>query len=549
MKKARKALLAAVLAGTMILTGCSSGRANVSAGNTSGAEPAGTEAEGGMTAETKAAAARSSSEDAGKVVVNLNSSEQLTNLNPYTMANSGNYVHAEMIYDQPYLSDHMGGMTPGIVTSYDISGDGLTITLHVRDGVTFTNGDVCDGKDVFCTFDYICKNKDTLAAVSSVWKELAEVKLVDDHTVDLVLKEKKSNLEIAFGYVWIFSDEMFEAEGEQMFANGHLVGTGPWKFVKWVDGQYSKYERNPDWWGWNGQESNVDIVYIWYMTENSTAVSAAISKNLDFVEVEADLASMLDGQNEVELVTGVSEVMYYLGLKCNEPPFDDVNARLALAHCIDREAIVEGIMGGGRVMNNNFTSKLLGYKDTELKAYDPELAKQYLEKSGYDGRTLELYTRGPLLNGEDVLVAVGSYMEAVGFKVNINIVETATFVQIRKDAEYDVYLVNMGSYDLDPLTQYLTPVVRQDCYSTGYSNEELFGLIDLANQEYDKDKKKEYLEEICQIMYDEQGPQIGIFQPMKHYGVRKGLNGINMTMCSGTYFRYVSVDNPEAWKK
>ena len=69
----------------------------------------------------------------------------------------------------------------------------------------------------------------------------------------------------ALGYTFILSDEDLEKYGDQMWAQGVVNGTGPWKYDEWIDGQYVKFTRNDDF--WKGRNTNVDEVYIWYISE------------------------------------------------------------------------------------------------------------------------------------------------------------------------------------------------------------------------------------------------------------------------------------------
>lgn len=483
------------------------------------------------------------------IILNLSDNENLSNINIYNNASSPNYSFAEMIFDSLLQTDHTGNETPGICKEYDLSEDGCTVTMHIQEGVKFHDGSDCNADDVLATMQFILDNLPTLGTMSGRWTTLVSAEKVDDSTVQLNLSAPVANLEIDMAYTYVLSSDDLAQYGGDMFTKGIMNGTGPWKYVEWVDGQYSRFARNDDY--WRGQKSNVDEIYVWYIREANAAIASYISKSIDYItRVDYDLLPMLDQvKDQSNINVALAEVMYYLQFKMDgKAPSSDENFRKAFMHAIDRESLLD-LVGGGAVINDIYTAGCPGHRD-DLAAitYDPAKAKEYLAKSNYNGETLQFYSRNDITGAEAMLTAMADYLGQVGINVQVNIVDGASFNTIRKEGTYDVFMVNVGTYDGDPLSQYLVPRILQDCHSHGYVNDALNALISSAASDFNEESRVATLEQIDQIMYDLQGPIVPVLQYDKYSCVRKGIEGLNETTCAGTYYRDVYVDEA-VWGK
>ena len=286
-----------------------------------------------------------------------------------------------MVFDALYVSDHGGNCKPCICTGYDLSEDGKEVTLHIAEGVKFFDGSDCDADDVYTQMKYIAEHKDEMALFATNWKYLESAEKVDQHTVKLYLSEPFFSLEISLAYTYIAKAEEIEQYGANLFSSvPSLNGTGRWKLEEWVDGQYLKYVRNYDYWQ-GGDFTNVDILYVWFITDPTAQNAAFINGEIDFIDnVNVDLRSMLDVvADQCTMKEQIKETMYYLQFKMDgKAPTSDQNLRFAIMHAVDRDAFCT-LMGGGTVMNDFFTTHAEGHQpDKPAIGYDPELAKDCL---------------------------------------------------------------------------------------------------------------------------------------------------------------------------
>ena len=518
-------------------------------GSTASTQPAGgdsTAAAGSENSETGSSGGTSAYVDVdGKVVVNLQREDGIQSLNIWNYTSGPNYMFAEMVFDALYSSNHGGDCEPLICTGYDLSDDQKEVTLHIAEGVKFFDGSDCDADDVYTEMQYIAEHKDEMALFATNWKYLEKAEKVDDHTVKLYLSEPFFSLDISLAYTYIAKAEEIEQYGSSLFSSvDTLNGTGRWKLDEWVDGQYLKFSRNTDYWQ-GGDFSNIDTLYLWFISDPTAQNAAFINGDIDYINnVNVDLKSMLDPvADQCEITNSISEVMYYLQFKMDgKAPTTDQNLRYAIMHAIDRDAFCS-LMGGGLVMNDFFTTHAEGHQDSlEALKYDPELAKEYLAKSSYNGEELVLLSRSDISYADSIMTAMADYLNQIGIKTRVDMVDTATMNTRRTDGDYDIFMVNLATWDGNALTQNLVPRVVQDMHSNGYKNDELNAKIMEAFGDMNKETRVKTLEEVDNILYELQGPIVPLMQVMRSSCIRKGLTGLIENPLSGYIFTNVTVE-------
>ena len=522
------------------LTGCGGGSSNSAASAPAG----GAEQAGGTEAQSTAAGTGYVDAD-GKVVVNLQRTEGMQSLNIWNYTSGPNYAFAEMVFDSLYVSDHGGNTQPCICTGYDLNEDNTEVTLHLAEGVKFFDGSDCDADDVYAEMKYIAEHKDEMALFATNWKYLESAEKIDQHTVKLYLTEPFFSLDISLAYTYIAKAEEIEQYGAELFSSAEkLNGTGRWKLEEWVDGQYLKYSRNYDYWQ-GGDFTNVDTLYVWFIKDPTAQNAAFINGEIDFIDsVNVDLKSMLDPvASECTMEVQQKETMYYLQFKMDgKAPTSDQNLRYAIMHAIDRDAFCT-LMGGGLVMNDFFTTHAEGHQDSlEAFKYDPELAKEFLAKSNYNGEELVLLSRSDIEYADSIMIAMADYLNQAGIKSRVEMVDTATMNSRRTDGDYDIFMVNLATWDGNALTQNLVPRVVQDMHHNGYVNEELNSLIMDAFGDMNRETRVATLEKVGDMLYELQGPLVPILQIIGTPCVRNGLTGLIENPLGGYIFTQVAVD-------
>lgn len=404
MKLFRK-VMSGLLAGSLILSlvACGAGSGATETGDPSGNGAVGT-----------------SSASGDEIVVNVSDNVTLINLEVYANNNSCEFLYADLVFDPLYYGDRQGNNSPCICTSYDLNEDGTEVTLHIKEGVKFHDGTDLNAEDVVATFEFMLRNMDTLGLASAVWSNLESVELIDEYTCKITLSQYFATFENSLTYTWILSDEDIEQYGDDFQSAERVInGSGPWKFVEWQDGQYARYTPNQNYWDPDAV-SNIDTLNVWFVNQENAKVSGITSGNLDYTQsLRSDMVPMVENLEGVEVIEYTSDVMYYMQFDCAEDSiFSDPNARKAAAYALDVNTVL-GLVGGGEKMNCMFLPSLLGYDESiEGYEYNPDLAREYLAQTDYNGEKLTLYARNDLVAIDDVMAVFIQNLVDVGFNIS-----------------------------------------------------------------------------------------------------------------------------------
>jgi peptide/nickel transport system substrate-binding protein len=482
--------------------------------------------------------------------LNIALSENVVDLDPHNANNMASYQPVYMVYDSLVESDHVGHYTPSLATGWKFSPDGCTMTLKLRKGVKFHNGEKFDSADVVCTFERILEDK-TLA-VSNYWTLLKSVKAIDDYTVQLVTAKPYSGMMLSLVITAIIPNEAYAKYGKKLFTDQIMYGTGPWKFDKWVDGQYFHVTKNKNYWNKKFNSYYKDI-YVRRVAEPSTAIAGHIAGQIQaYVAnggINLDMLRLYKGhENKIKLIKIKTATTIFIALQCGKDSvFNDINARKAFDYAIDRQSIVKHIYGDAVVPRSFMPKGMPGYSDAiPTYVYSPKKAKEYLAKTSYKGSLITITGNKATKKGEEVLLAVSEMLNAVGFNTKVNIVESATLDEMRASGKYDAYIMgNMLQCGVP--TRTLNMRIRNDVHHSYYKDPELNALIDKYNTELNVKAGNKLLTEIL-MKWREASVHSYVAQLVATYAVDYGVTGIGLYEDGYYSFKYASY-NPKQGTK
>ena len=495
---------------------------------------------GGSSEEVATVSTTTSLENKTEVTVAV--TQNLVSLDVGTSPSGASLAVFDMIYDFLVDSDHNGGFHPQLATYWEVSEDGLTWTFHLREGIKFHNGEDFTSDDVVYTIERMAENPSKYPLYSANNFSLIEkVEAIDDYTVAFTTTEPFGALLTSLSSLAIIPADAVRELGDSFFTEGYCYGTGPWKYEEWIDGQYISLVRNDEYWG--GQTSNVERVIIRFITESSSIVAGIISGTIDATgRVPSDMLSQFNGHPEIKLDTVDTSQILIIGLQCGDySPFHEENVRKAFSYAIDRQLLCDAIMGGGSASNSIMSKGTLGYDPECVMPYDPELAKQLLADSSYDGEPITIYVNTAVVQGEEIMLAVCDMVNSVGFNCNIQMTEQAFINEARVSGDYDAYVVTASFTGADPYS-YLNQRVLSDSHHHNYADPEINNFITLSNQESDPEKRNEYLMAAVNLMAEHCAPQIALFSYEYNTAIREGVEGIEYSPEGLYYFDDVYLD-------
>lgn len=322
-----------------------------------------------------------------------------------------------------FMSD--GSVVAGLAESWEISEDGTTYTFALRDGVSFHDGTTMDAEDVKFTLDR-ARAEDSANAQKALFAGISEVIVIDPNTVEVKLSAADGNFlfNMAWGDAVIVAPESIETIKQTP------IGTGPFKFDNWVQGDRIEISRNTSYWG---DAPALEAATFKFISDPTAAFAAMMAQDIDaFAGFPApENLPQFEADPRFQVLVGSTEGETILSTNNKLPPLDDVRVREAIAHAIDRQAIIDGAMFGlGTPIGTHFAPHNPDYVDlTAQSNYDPEKSKALLAEAGYaDGFTITLKLPPPSYarRGGEI---IASQLRAVGIETEITNLEWAQWLE------------------------------------------------------------------------------------------------------------------------
>ncbi|WP_372885791.1 ABC transporter substrate-binding protein [Shimia sp.] len=368
-----------------------------------------------------------------------------------------------------------GSINPGLAESWEISDDGLTYTFHLRQGVSFHDGTAMDAEDVVFSLDR-ARAEDSTNAQKALFADIASVSASDPHTVVVTLA--KPNGSFLFNMAW--GDAVIVAPESIAGIKESPVGTGPFKFVEWVKGDRIEIARNDAYWG---EAVALDAATFRFISDPTAAFAAMMSEDVDVFPVFPAPENLMqfEADPRFQVLVGSTEGETILSTNNKMPPLDDLRVRKAIAHAIDRQAIIDGAMFGfGTPIGTHFAPHNPDYLDlTGNSAHDPAMAKALLAEAGFaEGFTTTLKLPPPSYarRGGEIIAA---QLRAVGITVEISNLEWAQWLeQVFRGKDYGLTIVS----HTEPMD---IGIYARPEYYFQYDNPEFQALIAKLNSEAD----------------------------------------------------------------
>ncbi|MCQ1999111.1 ABC transporter substrate-binding protein [Arthrobacter zhaoxinii] len=336
--------------------------------------------------------------------------------------------------------------TPLLAKSWTKSEDRRTYTFELRRDVTFHDGEPFNAEAVRRNFERWYTLPESVRSDSLMYRSVfrgfsdtpktavyRECVVEDEYTVRVELTEPLNSFipalaapAFAMSSPKALTDAAADAltqerNGRKVSGYGVApVGTGPFRFVGWNEDTV-ELAAYPEYWGEAGQIGTVVFRTISSPEGRLRALKKGDVDGYDLVTVNdvGDLA-----RNGLQIQQRDPYSILYLGINTNFPGLDNVLIRRAVAHAIDKPAVLEGLFLNGTKAANQFLPEKLGLTSDSITSYgyDVDKARELLKEAGYDGRELPFYyprrvTRSYLPTPEKVYARLSSQLTAAGFNI------------------------------------------------------------------------------------------------------------------------------------
>jgi ABC-type transport system substrate-binding protein len=406
--------------------------------------------------------------------------------------------------------DEDGEVHPHLATDWEVSDDGLTYTFELREGVQFHDGTDLDAEAVVFTFERVL-DEEVQVPIRDPFAAIESVEAVDQLTVEFTLSRPFPPLisAMSFGVGAIISPDSVEEHGNSYTDYTHPVGTGPYEFSSYSEGEQFVVERFDDYWGELPYYGEVVFAIV---PEGATRVSLLRAGQADMIILPpVSEIPALEDDDETEVLMAPGNRTIFIAINNNE--VDDPQVRQALNHAVDKDAIVDNVLfGAAEKVDAPMDESLFGYCSVGEYEYDPELAQEMLEEAGATDLELDFIApTGRYIQDAEVAQAVAGFLDEVGVSTSFETMDWPSYVaRITAEAdeqEQDLHLLGWAPSYMDSFQHMV--VFQTDSHPPAglatafYSNEEIDSLLAEAAEELDEGTREEmYCEAATQVWDD-----------------------------------------------
>ncbi len=384
-----------------------------------------------------------------------------TSLDPHDFTDLQSANNTENVFDTLVrVKAESTQVEPSLAESWTGSPDGLVWTFRLRKGIKFHDGTPFNADAVKFSYDRQIDEKNpyhtgTFPYADFTFQNVKSVEAVDPTTVRFTLSAPFAPFisNMAMFATAIISPTAVKKYGKDSFK--HPVGTGPFKFVEWVQKDHATYEANKTY--WDGRPC-VDRLIIRGIPDNTVRL----------LELEKGTVHIMDQPNpsdydrirnnkELVLFTGPGLNTGYIALNTEKEPFNDVRVRRAVNHAVNKLAIIKAFYAGiGAPAKNPMPPTIWGYNDAVKDyEYDVAKAKQLLNEAGYpNGFSTELWwpnrARPYLTEPQKIAEALQAQLAEAGIRAKLVTFEWATYLKKGQNGEHPMGIFGWTGDNGDP---------------------------------------------------------------------------------------------------
>lgn len=332
-----------------------------------------------------------------------------------------------------------GDVVPQLAVSWERLDD-TTIQFQLREGVTFHDGSPFNAEAVEVNINYVFdqdNGSDSFALTSGFLGFDLTAEAVDEYTVNITSSEPDPIMLEKLYFIPMGSAQQILEAPDTL--STQMIGTGPYIFEEWARGVSLSMVANPDWWGHNNSEAaggsvSFDRVVFRFMPEDSVRAAAVRAGEVHIAQfVTPEQCSIGDSEEGIhcEFVPSVETLFVRHG---NQGLFSDIRLRQALSLAIDKELIVEVLLGDAATITGQIVNQTATGYNPEINPvpYDPDQARALIEEARADGVDVDqefiLASRQGLYAGStEVVQAIEAMLDEVGFNSRSEFLPLDTF--------------------------------------------------------------------------------------------------------------------------
>jgi peptide/nickel transport system substrate-binding protein len=449
-------------------------------------------------------------------------SADITSLDPQYVATQHNVELGWNVFGALTRVDENARIIPGLATSWRAV-DPLTWEFKLRKGVKFHDGTEFTADDVAYSLVRPLAIAGSPGGFAVYVRRIVSKQIVDPYTIRLKTATPYGAMPQDLNAIMIVSKKAaFNATPADFDSGRAMIGTGPYKFVRWTRGDRVELARFEGYWD---KKPAWDKVTFRMMSNDPARTAALLSGDVDVIEnvPPSDLTRLRANPNlRLEQTVSWRTIFFHMDQYRTQPPlitdldgkplaknpFMDVRVRRAFSKAMNRKALVERAMENMAVPASNVVSpQIFGHHaPSKPEAYDPEGAKKLLAEAGYpNGFAITVSAPNDrYINDDQVAQAVAQMLSRIGIKCAVEAMPFNVYLTKARDQQFSFAMLGWGSYaaDLALRALLMTPNVDKGngAWNWGrYSNPKMDKLVEQALDTVDDAKREEYAREAAAL--------------------------------------------------
>jgi peptide/nickel transport system substrate-binding protein len=444
----------------------------------------------------------------GRLIVGVEATSTTNSLDPAAYFSTADHLRGSAVYDTLVNRGPDMQPVPRLATSWEALDGAARWVFKLRKGVVFHDGKSLDAEDVIYSFHHHIREKSESPG-KAYFDQIKQMRALDKHTVEFTLASPNAD----------FAMTMSNGRGA-IISKGYkdftfmTNGTGPFKVKKYKAGVSYIFERNPNYWGPGGPYVD-EIEYIG-VGDSTARVNALLSGDIDLmIYLDPKAVPLIKRNKTTTLIQSKSALCTSLAMMLDRAPTRDNNVRLAMKYAIDRNKLLKNVFKDlGQVGNDHPIPSFDPYYNHDIpqREYDPEKARFYIKKAGFENKPIDLYTSE--ITGAGSIALCEIYQETARTAgVKLNVIKTPA----------DSYWGNIwmkkpfctSHWDPFPVPDLVFSLAYKGGVpynETAWNNAKFDKLLLEARGEIDFAKRKEMYGEMQRLLQDEGGCIYPVFQ-------------------------------------
>lgn len=474
-------------------------------------------------------------------------------LNPVLANDSASAAVNSLVYNGLVKYDKDLVLVGDLAKSWQVLNGGKEIIFYLRENVYWHDGVKFTAKDVKFTYEKLV-DPNVKTPYSSDFELIEKCIIIDDYTIKFVYKQPFVPALESWGIgiipEHIFNTDKFDFHNHP--ANRSPIGTGPYKFHKWVTDEKIELVANENY--FEGKPYIQKCVFR-IIPDQSVQFLELLNESIDSMNLTADqFFAYKEFFSKYNKFSYPSFSYTYLGFNLTNPLFVDKKVRLAIAHAINKTEIIQCVLlGKGKPATGPFPPQSWAYNpEVEDFEYNIEKSKQLLKEAGwkynenkkilqkvidFNGRKQVVDFKFTLITNQGnkarqlIAEIIQKQLESIGIKVEILILEWSIFINnYIVPRKFDAVILGWSlSRDPDQYSIWHSSQRKPGQYNfVSYQNSEVDKLLEQGRVEFDFNKRKKIYQRLHKIIHDDV-PYIFLYYPESMPVVHKRIKNVEVT--------------------